>query len=79
MGWVHSRKDFQFTQKWRSGPCEQRKSPSRPLFSLLRRSAASPPTGRLCPQLPRSPARAVLSVPLAPTTEEPATYRRLLF
>lgn len=20
MGWVHSRKDFQFTQKWHSGP-----------------------------------------------------------
>lgn len=28
MGWVHSRKDFQFTQTWHLGPCAQRKSPS---------------------------------------------------
>lgn len=65
MGWVHPRKDFQFTQKRRSGPCERRKSPSQPLFSLLRPSAASPPTGRLYRQLPRSPvpAEPLLSVP----------------
>lgn len=39
MGWVHSRKDFQFTQKWHLGPCAQRKSPTQqlqPLSSLSR-------------------------------------------
>lgn len=28
VGWVHSRTYFQFTQKWCSEPCAQRKSPS---------------------------------------------------
>lgn len=52
MGWVHPRKDFPFTQGWRSGPRELRKSPPQPLFSLLWHSAASPPLGRSTPNSP---------------------------